>query len=103
MKYKYIYIVLLAVLFLAPMFVKDRSHLIFQIFYSLTCFTFSFLAWRQNKKMDAALYIFLFIVSAVQAFDKEDNYFFVQIILLVLFFILVVWEWRQRNNESGAD
>ncbi|MBB4806408.1 putative membrane protein [Chryseobacterium defluvii] len=101
MKFNYIYIVLLGILFLAPVFIKgDQAYLIFQIIYFITLAVFAFLAWRGNKKNDLVLYIFLLILGVIQAFDKEDKYFFVQMGLLVVLLIYAMLEWRKKDNES---
>ncbi|GAB0155365.1 hypothetical protein CHRYSEOSP005_06260 [Chryseobacterium sp. Alg-005] len=101
MKNKYIYIVLLGILFLAPVLIKnDQSYLIFQIIYSVTLIIFAFLAWKENRKNDCILFIFLLILGVVQAFDKEDKYFFVQIILLAVFLLYAIIEWKKRSKRS---
>lgn len=104
MKYKYIYIILLVILFLIPMFFHgEKLSFIFHTAYFIACAIFAFLAWKQKKRTELLLFVLFFILNIIQLFDKEDKYFYIQIILLVSFVLITFIEWRKRNKEGGID
>ena len=100
MKYIYTYIAILGILFIAPIFVKDDiSRLIFHIIYFIALIIFSVLAWQRNKKNEIIIYIFLMITGVIQVFDKEDKYFIVQIIALIVLAVISFLIWRKKRTS----
>ncbi|MBK1897967.1 hypothetical protein [Chryseobacterium paridis] len=104
MKLKYALIVVVIMLALTPLFALDSAfRLIFEIICFVMILTLIIIAWKQQDKNAVIAYIFLMAISAIQFFDKEDRYFFVQIILLVIMLGLTILKLIRSENKNGID
>jgi hypothetical protein len=104
MKLKYALLISIILLSLTPLFsINNMSRLVFQIVCLIIFSVCAFLAWKQNKINALVAYSFLLIINIIQIFDKEDKYFFVQIILLGILIIYAFIEWQKKNKKSGID
>ncbi len=74
--------------------------IIFHIIYFAALIVFSVLAWKQKRKNEIISYVFLMILGAVQAFDKDDKYFYIQLIVLVVFLIGLILQWKKNNKKE---
>lgn len=48
-------------------------------------------------------YIFLVILFIIPHFDKEDKYFWLQIICLILIGLFGFLSWKEENKKKGVD
>lgn len=102
MKFKYAITIVVIMLAFTPLFADDNIwRLVFRIACIVIFFTLAILAWRQHDKNAVIAYAFLIVVYAIQLFDKEDKYFFVQIILLIIMLILAIIKWMKSDNKNG--
>lgn len=53
-------------------------------------------------KFNHIFYIFLITIIAIQIFDREDKYFFIQVIFLAILIILAIYKWR-NDTKNGVD
>lgn len=99
MKIKYALIIVVVMLALTPLFAENS---IWRIIFEISCFVLYFLlaifALRQHKRNDFIAYVFLILISAIGIFDKGGDYFYIQIILLVIMLILITIEQRKTNG-----
>ncbi|MBT2620893.1 MULTISPECIES: hypothetical protein [Chryseobacterium] len=104
MKFKYALMFSVLILALTPLFARDST---WRIIFEISCFILFFLlaiiAWKRNERMAFIAYVFLILTNGIQVLDKGDNYFFVQIILLIIMLILGILEWSRAKNKSGID
>lgn len=101
---KYIIIIVVVMLILTPLVTRDSVwRIIFECISFIIFFTLIISAWRERNKNAVIAYTFLIVISTIQLFDKEDRYFFVQVILLMIMLVLAILKSNRSENKNGIE